>query len=96
MTALKVLMPAVAAAMSIAGFALMGADKRRAEKNRRRISEKSLFCVALLLGAVGTTAGMFAFRHKTKHWYFLLFMPLLAIADVAAIIAAELAVCGFI
>lgn len=82
--------------MSIAGFASMGADKRRAVKNKRRIPEKTLFAIALLFGAVGTTAGMFVFRHKTKHWYFLLLMPLLAVADIAALIAAELALFGLI
>ena len=32
--------------------------------------EKSLFLLAALCGAAGGLMGMYAFRHKTKHWYF--------------------------
>ena len=31
----------------------------------------------LLGGSAGTWAGMYAFRHKTKHWYFVKGMPLI-------------------
>jgi uncharacterized membrane protein YsdA (DUF1294 family) len=34
------------------------------------VSEKRLFLLAALLGAPGGLLGMYAFRHKTKHWYF--------------------------
>ena len=33
--------------------------------------EKRLFLLAALLGAPGGLLGMYAFRHKTKHWYFI-------------------------
>ena len=32
---------------------------------------------SLLGGSAGTWAGMYAFRHKTKHWYFVKGMPLI-------------------
>ncbi len=57
----------------------MGIDKRRARRHMWRISEKTLFFTALLGGSVGTLAGMYAFRHKTRHWYFVIGMPLILI-----------------
>lgn len=72
---------AVLAALNLIAFAAMGADKRRAQAEKWRISERTLFLLAFLFGGVGGTAGMLVFRHKTKHWYFALFFPLLAIAE---------------
>ena len=63
--------------LNILSFFLMGHDKQCARKNRRRIPEKTLFLSAILFGALGGTLGMFVFRHKTKHWYFRVFFPLL-------------------
>ena len=57
----------------------MGADKRRARKGKYRIAEKRLFLVAALGGALGGTFGMYVFHHKTKHWYFRIGFPLLAL-----------------
>ena len=74
------------AASSVMLFLLMGTDKLSAKKQARRIPEKTLFVFAVLGGAVGGTLGMFLFRHKTKHWYFRLFFPLLAIVQLAAAI----------
>ena len=58
-------------------FALMGADKKRAKRGAWRISERTLFLSALLGGSIGANLGMRVFRHKTKHWYFVLGMPLI-------------------
>jgi uncharacterized membrane protein YsdA (DUF1294 family) len=41
-----------------------------------------LWLVAIFGGAVGTTAGMQMFRHKTKHMSFKVGFPLLAVAEV--------------
>ena len=68
---------------NIAGFALMGADKKRARKGARRVPEKTLFLTALLGGGMGATLGMYAFRHKTRHWYFVAGMPALAALNLA-------------
>ena len=74
-------------AINVAAFALMGIDKNRARNYRWRISEKTLFGAAILGGSLGAICGMLLFRHKTKHWYFMLGMPLiLAIQIVAAIL----------
>ena len=71
------------AVMSVFLFVLMGLDKAKARRSAWRISEKTLFVLALLGGALGGTAGMFLFRHKTKHWTFRLGFPLLAAAQLA-------------
>ena len=71
-----------AAALCVILFFMMGIDKRKARNGRYRISEKSLFVMALLGGALGGTAGMYVFRHKTRHWYFKLGFPLIALAQI--------------
>lgn len=56
--------------MSIITFILYGIDKRKAIKNQYRIKEKTLLLSSFLFGSVGGILGMYIFRHKTKHWYF--------------------------
>ena len=51
--------------------------------------EAVLFAVAFFFGGVGCTAGMFVFRHKTKHLSFRILLPLFALISVAAAAAAE-------
>lgn len=72
--------------INIISFALMGIDKKRARKGEWRISEAALFTSALLFGALGSTVGMWHFRHKTKHWYFVVGMPAILIIEAAVII----------
>ena len=71
------------AVMSVIGFALLGIDKSRAINHKWRIKEATLFLIAFFGGGIGSTLGMFFFRHKTKHWYFRLFFPLFAAAQTA-------------
>ena len=69
---------------NLVAFYLMWRDKRLAKKeNARRIPEKTLFLSALLGGSIGAISGMYTFRHKTKHWYFVVGMPLILIAQLA-------------
>ena len=72
------------AAINLAAFGLMAADKRRAQKHRWRILEHTLFAAALLGGSIGAIAGMYLCRHKTRHWYFVLGMPLILACQLAA------------
>ena len=65
-------------------------DKRKAKKNAWRISEATLFLVAVIGGSLGSIAGMYTFRHKTKHLNFLLGMPLiLAVQIILALLIAD-------
>ena len=68
--------------MNILGLVIMGIDKKRAIHHQYRISERTLWLVALCGGAVGTTIGMQVYRHKTKHLTFKIGFPTLAIVDV--------------
>ena len=69
--------------MNVLGVAVMWSDKRRARLHRWRIPEKVLFGVSLLGGSAGTWAGMYLFRHETKHWYFVVGMPLILVCQAA-------------
>lgn len=70
------------AAANLLGLILMGADKSRARRNQWRIPEKTFFLVAVLGGSAGCWAGMYLFHHKTRHWYFVIGMPLILIAQI--------------
>ncbi len=63
--------------VNLAGLLAMGADKEKAIRHAWRIPERALFGISLIGGSVGTWAGMYLFHHKTKHWYFVVGMPLI-------------------
>lgn len=65
----------------------MGNDKRKAKKHAFRTPESVLFTQAIMGGSIGSIAGMYIFRHKTKHWYFVLFMPLILIVQIGLVVA---------
>ena len=71
--------------MNLIGFGLMGADKQHARRRDWRIPEKILFGAALLGGSVGAWAGMYLFHHKTRHWYFVVSMPLILAVQAALV-----------
>ena len=71
--------------MNLIGFGLMGIDKQRARRRVWRIPEKVLFGAALLGGSVGAWAGMYLFHHKTRHWYFVVGMPLILAVQAALV-----------
>ena len=68
--------------INLIGFFSMFLDKQKAKRGKWRIPEKTLFLFALIGGSLGTTLGMHAFRHKTKHWYFKFGMPLILIIQL--------------
>ena len=73
------------AAINLLTFCVYGADKRRAKiPGARRVPEKTLFALALLLGSPGALLGMQVFRHKTRHWYFRYGIPAILLAQAAA------------
>jgi len=51
---------------TILTFCLYAVDKRKAVKNKRRISEKTLIFFTLAFGGIGAFFGMLLLRHKTK------------------------------
>ena len=69
-------------------FLVYGADKRKARKDKWRISEKTLILLALLFGGTGAFIGMRVFRHKTQHKKFTIAVPLLMILNYICIGAA--------
>lgn len=71
--------------INLLAFLLMGIDKRRARRRLWRIPEKTLFLPVWLGGGIGGTIGMFFFRHKTKHGYFRLGFPVIAVLEYAAL-----------
>ncbi len=75
--------------INLISFIAMGADKRSAVRNERRIPERTLFLIAIIGGSLGSILGMKAFRHKTRHKRFVIGMPL--ILFVQAVMAFYLA-----
>lgn len=72
--------------INIISFFLMGVDKHRAIRHQWRISEKALFLSALLGGSVGSIFGMYGFHHKTRHWYFVIGMPVIFFCQTAVLL----------
>ena len=69
--------------VNFAGLYLMWADKQRARKRRWRISERTLFFVAVIGGCLGTTLGIYLFRHKTLHKGFKFWMLTILVLETA-------------
>ncbi len=61
---------------------LMGVDKSRACRHRRRVSERALFFFPVFGGALGGTLGMLLFHHKTRKKAFAWGFPLLALSQL--------------
>lgn len=72
--------------VNVIGFVLMFVDKKRAQNNQWRIKEATLFFAAAIGGSIGSMLGMKVFRHKTKHWSFLIGMPAIFIVQVVLVI----------
>lgn len=68
--------------MNIFGFLIMLIDKKKAEKDKWRIPEKTLLLVSLFGGSIGTLAGMYVFHHKTKKARFFIGMPMILIFQI--------------
>lgn len=77
-------------AINILAFIVMGYDKHKARRghNAERAPEGFMFFLATMFGSVGVFAGMFAFRHKTRKWYFQIGIPLLIAQNVATVYVA--------
>ena len=63
--------------INIISFILMYYDKRKSIKHEWRVPELRLIFFACILGSPGIWAGMYFFRHKTKHIKFVLGVPMI-------------------
>lgn len=72
--------------INLIGFFMMWSDKRRAKWGKWRIPEQTLFVVTALGGGIGTIAGMYTFRHKTKKLKFIIGLPALVILEIALVV----------
>ena len=68
--------------INIVTFFLFGIDKRRAIKNRWRISEAMLLTFSLIGGCVGGIIGMSVFHHKTNKMKFKIIIPLILMLHI--------------
>lgn len=72
--------------INAAGFALMLVDKYQARKNLWRIPESTLITVCAIGGSLGCLAGMYTFRHKTRHPKFTIGVPVILVIHAALIL----------
>ena len=70
--------------VNAAAFLLMLIDKVKAKKNRWRIQESTLMLWAAIGGSIGALAGMYTFRHKTRHRKFTIGIPAILALQIAA------------
>lgn len=68
--------------INLVTFWAMFSDKRKAEKARRRIPERTLFMLVTIGGGIGGIAGMYVFRHKTKKARFVVGFPAILIFEI--------------
>lgn len=72
--------------INIVGFVYMGIDKWKAKHNAWRIPEDTLFAITALGGGIGTIAGMYTFRHKTKKAKFTIGLPAILILEIILLV----------
>ena len=65
------------AILNLMSFSLMAYDKHCAKAEKWRVPEKMLFISTACYGGLGGVLGMMICHHKTRHWYFKLFFPML-------------------
>lgn len=78
---------AVLAVTNILSFCLMAHDKRCAKRGKWRVPEKKLFLATACFGGLGGVLGMRLLHHKTRHWQFRVFFPLMLIVQVLLLAA---------
>ncbi len=78
--------------VNLVAFAAFGIDKHKAKKGLWRIPEATLMLLAILGGSIGALAGMYLFRHKTRHHKFTFGIPAILILQVGFCVCLFLAV----
>lgn len=69
-------------AITLVTFIVYGIDKWKAQNGYWRISEKTLFLLAMFGGSIGALTAMQLFRHKTQHKSFVIGIPVILIMQV--------------
>lgn len=72
--------------INIIGLLAMYIDKKKAQRGAWRIPEQTLFIITALGGGIGTIAGMYLFRHKTKKLKFTIGLPAIVILEAILLI----------
>ena len=72
--------------INLIAFLATWLDKRKAEKGKWRIPEKTIFIITVLGGGIGTISGMYAFRHKTQKLHFTIGLPTITILEIIGVI----------
>lgn len=68
--------------INASGLLSMLVDKCKAKKNLWRVPEATLLTIAVAGGSIGTLAGMYLFRHKTRHAKFYLGVPAIILLQI--------------
>ncbi len=71
-----------AVVINLVSFIIMGWDKRAAIKDQFRISESTLFILAIIGGSIGSLLGMKIWHHKIRKIKFLIGMPLVLLLQI--------------
>ena len=78
------------AVISLVTAIVTAIDKHKAKKGAFRISEATLFVLAILGGSLSEYLTMKAIRHKTLHKRFMIGLPLIMILQLVAIILSAI------
>ncbi len=70
--------------INITTYIVMGVDKLKAKKSKRRIPEKTLFILVALGGGIGGITAMYTIRHKNKKIRFIIGFPAILIVEIIA------------
>lgn len=77
-------------AISLITAIVTAIDKHKAKKGAFRISEATLFLLAVIGGSLSEYLTMRAIRHKTLHKRFMIGLPLIMLLQLAAIILSAI------
>lgn len=75
--------------INLTSYFLMGLDKHRATRHKRRIPERVLIGMAVIFGSVGILLGMLAFNHKTnktRHHAFTTGVPIILLVQLLLVL----------
>lgn len=81
----------VVVVMSVVCFIAYGWDKRRARNGGRRVSERTLYLMALLGGWPGALVGQRQFRHKTQKVIFRIVLWMIVLLHLGVVGAVSYA-----